>query len=367
MKVVQLLPAMAGGGVEQGTVEIARALTKAGHESTVVSAGGRLVAALDAEGSRHVEWNLGAKHPATLLQVRRFRRWLLRERPDILHVRSRLPAWVAWLAWRGMQPGRRPRLVTTVHGLYSVGLYSAVMTRGERVIAVSETAKRYALANYPGLDPQRVVRIDRGVDPARFHKDFRPSTEWTRDWQCAYPELRDKQLVVLPGRLTRLKGHRDFIAAMRRLRDSGVDAAAVVVGDAAAKHAAYEAELKASAPDIVFTGHRSDVREVMSIADAVVSASTHPESFGRTVLEALSLGTPVVGYDHGGVGEILANVYPEGRVPVGDSGALAAKLADTLADPDAARRKVRDHDYDVGRMCAETLALYAALASADGG
>ena len=361
MKVVQVLPALEGGGVEQGTLEIARALVAAGHESIVVSNGGRLVDTLANEGSRHVAWDIGRKRPSVAFDVRKFRRWLDTERPDVVHARSRLPAWVAWLAWRRMAPDDRPRFVTTVHGLYTVGRYSAVMTRGEHVIAVSETARRYALDNYPGLDTDRVTRIYRGVDRARFHKGFRPSTDWLRRWRAAYPTLGERPMVVLPGRITRLKGHADFVAAMSRLGAKGVDAAGVVVGGVEPKHRSYQAGLAKQAPNLVFTGHRSDVRDIMAHAAAVVSLSTRPESFGRTVLEALSLGTPVVGYDHGGVGEILDAVYPEGRVRVGDHATAADRLAGILADPTAARRAVRDHDFDVMRMCAQTLAVYDGL------
>ena len=359
---VQVLPALDGGGVEQGTVEIARALVAAGHESVVVSKGGRLASVIEGEGSRHVVWDVGRKRPAILLEVGRFRRWLADERPDILHVRSRMPAWVAWLAWRGLAAETRPRFVTTIHGLYSVGRYSAVMTRGERVIAVSETAQRYALDNYPRLRAERVTLIYRGVDRRRFRRGYRPSNDWCDRWAAANPALRRRPMIVLPGRITRLKGHLDFIAAMERLQGRGVDAIGVVVGGVEGKHRAYQAELVKRAPQIVFTGHRTDVREIMAHAAAVVSLSTHPESFGRTVLEALSLGTPVVGYDHGGVGEILEAVYPEGRVPVGDHGAIADKLEAVLAEPKAARCAIRDHDFDVTRMCAETLALYEAAA-----
>lgn len=362
MKVVQVLPALDGGGVEQGTLEIARALVAAGHESIVVSNGGRLVGTLTDEGSRHVVWDIGRKRPSIVFDVGKFRRWLDRERPDVVHARSRMPAWVAWLAWRRMAPDDRPRFVTTVHGLYTVGRYSAVMTRGERVIAVSETARRYALDNYADLDADRVIRIYRGVDTMRFYKGFRPSADWLRRWRAAYPALGDRPMVALPGRITRLKGHADFIAAMTHLRARGIDAAGVVVGGVESKHRSYREALAKQAPDLVFTGHRSDVREIMAQAAAVVSLSTHPESFGRTVLESLSLGTPVVGYDHGGVGEILATVYPEGRVPVGDTAAAADRLASILADRHAACRAVRDHDFDVERMCTETLAVYDGLA-----
>ena len=167
LTVLQVLPALDGGGVERGTLEVAAALAQRGHRSLVISAGGRHVDRLEAAGSRHIAWPIGAKTPLVLRWVRPLRRLLLEERVDILHARSRLPAWVAWLAWRGLPPERRPRFLTTVHGLYSVNAYSAVMTRGERIIAVSDTARDYVLANYPGVEPERIAVIHRGVDTAR--------------------------------------------------------------------------------------------------------------------------------------------------------------------------------------------------------
>ena len=363
MKVVQVLPALASGGVEQGVLEVAAALVAAGHESVVVSGGGRMVAALTGAGSRHVEWDIGRKHPATVLRVPAFRRWLGRERPAIVHARSRLPAWVAWLAWRRMPRRVRPRFVTTVHGLYSVNAYSAVMTRGERVIAVSDTARDYVRKNYPHVDEARLRRIHRGVDRCRFHPRFQPSAAWREAWRRTYPELAGKTVVTLPGRLTRLKGHHDFIDIMGAVAKEHPAVAGLVVGGADAKHRAYEAELKARARNLVFTGHREDLREVMAVSAAVVSLSTHPESFGRTVLEALSLGTPVVGYAHGGVGEVLAQVYPPGRAAAGDRADAARVLGRVLDDQTAARAAVREHGFSVARMTAETLRLYEELAS----
>ena len=373
MKVVQVLPGLQGGGVERGTLEIASALVAAGHESVVLSAGGRMVAELEAGGSRHVRWALGRKHPAVALELRRLRRWLARERPDILHVRSRVPAWVCWLAWRGMAQGRRPRFVTTLHGLHSVSPFSAIMARGERVIVVSETARRYLLNNYvdprvpalrrTGLTRDRMHRIYRGIDPSRYPRAHTPCSAWLAQWQRDFPTLNPRRMVILPGRLTRLKGHEDFPAIMELVSKQHPDAVGVVVGGEEERSRAYAASIRAASPGIVFTGHRSDLREIMALASAVVSLSNRPESFGRVVLEALSLGVPVVGYDHGGVGEILEEVFPEGRTPMGDTDQAANRLVAVLDDETGARERIRDHDFTLQRMCQETLALYEELAA----
>ena len=130
LTVLQLLPELDSGGVERGTLEVAEALVGAGHRSLVMSAGGRMVPALEAGGSEHLAWNIGHKSPFTARFVPRLRRLLRECSVDIVHARSRVPAWVAYLAWRGMPPGRRPRFVTTAHGVYSVNAFSEIMVRG---------------------------------------------------------------------------------------------------------------------------------------------------------------------------------------------------------------------------------------------
>lgn len=365
LTVVQVLPALEAGGVERCTLEIARALVAAGHRSIVVSGGGRLVEQLLREGSEHVALPVKRKSPLTLLQVGPLRRLLRELRPDILHARSRVPAWVAWLAWRKLPAGERPRFVTTVHGLHSVSPYSAIMVRGEAVIAGSETVRRYIADNYPQCPADRVHLIPEGVDPLEFPYDHQPDAAWLARWREQFPELQGKRVLALPGRLTRLKGHATFIDLIGRLADGHADIHGLIVGGAEAKKAAYADELKAAVAAaglsgrISFTGHRSDMKDVLSQCDLVFSLSTQPETFGRTVLEALRLGRPVLGWDVGGVGDILARCYPQGRVPPGDSAALEAATRRWLAAPD--RPAPCDH-FLLSTMCDRTLALYEGLA-----
>lgn len=364
LTVVQVLPALESGGVERGTLEVAQALIDAGHRSIVLSGGGRMVQALTAAGSEHVCWPVGRKSLLTLRWVPRLRRLLSEQQVDILHVRSRVPAWVAWLAWRGMDPASRPRLVSTVHGLHSVSAYSRIMTRGERVIAVSETVRGYILDNYPGVDPAVIRVIPRGVSALEFPYGWRPDPAWLQGWRAAYPQLEGRRVLTLPGRITRLKGHRDFIALIGRLKTYGASVHGLIVGGEDVRRRAYAQELRALvqqqglAADITFTGHRTDLRDVFAVSDLVCSLSTRPESFGRTVLEALSLGRPVVGYDHGGVGEVLAEVYPPGRVPLANAEALFRCASGLLDQPPPVPR---GHRFTLEAMLSHTLAVYEDL------
>ena len=368
MKVVQILPALNAGGVERGTLEIAARLVKEGHESIVVSDGGRLVPELEKAGSRHVAMPIHRKSLATLLQVRPMRRFLTKERPDIVHIRSRVPGWVTWLAWRGMDPATRPRLVSTVHGFYSVNRYSAIMTNGERVIAVSDSIRSYILENYPATAAEKIRVIPRGIEPGNYGVDFKPSADWLERWQVENPGLEGKIVFLLPGRITRLKGHEDFFQLIATLKREGLPVHGLVVGDTHEKKRVYLEELRASVEDhgisgdVTFTGHRSDIREIMAVSDIVFALSQQPESFGRTVLEAMALGKAVVGYDCGGVGELLATLFPAGKVPLGDKQRLAEVTRAVIRDrpvPEAV-----GEPFTLDAMCGATLGLYQELLSA---
>jgi glycosyltransferase involved in cell wall biosynthesis len=363
LTVMQLLPALESGGVERSTLEIGAALVDAGHHSLVVSAGGRLVPELERGGSRHVALDLGHKSLRTLRHVHRLRRLIEVERPDIVHARSRLPAWIAHFALRGLS-GPRPALVTSVHGLNSPGRYSGILTRGERVICVSRTVRDYVLRHYPGTDPQRLRVIERGVDPAAFPRDFVASAAWQREFFAGHPALEGGVLLTLPGRGTRLKGHAEAIRLLAALRAQGIDARGLLLGAEERGREAYLRELRELArvlqveAVLVISPPRNDVREVMSISALVLQLSSKPEAFGRTAAEALSLGRPVLGFDHGGVGEILAHHFPAGGVAPGAAGVLVQRALDLLRAPPPVPL------YDgatLARMQAATLAVYAEL------
>jgi len=219
LTVVQLLPALHSGGVERSTLEVAQALVAAGHRAIVVSAGGRLVPPLLDSGAEHLALDIGRKSLLTLRHVVALRRLFAETGADIVHARSRLPAWLGWHALRGLPRERRPHWVTTMHGLNSPGRYSAIMATGERVICVSNTVRDYLLAHYPATDPQRLRVIPRGVDPAQFPQVAASDRRPRQAVDALYPSLAgDGPLLLLPGRGTRLKGH-----AIRRGRHHRAD------------------------------------------------------------------------------------------------------------------------------------------------
>ncbi|MDP4648201.1 MAG: glycosyltransferase, partial [Akkermansiaceae bacterium] len=231
MKVLQILPELNSGGVERGTLEVADFLVKHGHEALVVSGGGRQVGDLEALGAKHIKMPVHKKSMGSLFQVKRFRKLLEDEKPDILHIRSRVPGWIAYLAWKKMDPSTRPRLVSTVHGFYSVNKYSAVMTKGERVIGVSESIRDYIVWNYPRTDARKISVIHRGVSAREFPFGYEAPPEWRAEWNSLHPRLSGKRLLLLSGRITRWKGQIDFIRVVAGLKAKGSDIHGLIVGE----------------------------------------------------------------------------------------------------------------------------------------
>jgi glycosyltransferase involved in cell wall biosynthesis len=318
LTVLQILPALESGGVERGTLEVAQCLVERGHRALVMSAGGRLSTQLQTLGAEHYAWPIGQKSLKTLFLVRRLRRFLIEHKIDIVHARSRVPAWIAWLAWRDMDPLTRPRFITTAHGLYSVNCYSWIMTQGERVIAVSDTVRDYLLQAWPDTSSGKIIVIPRGVDAHTYPYGYQPDAAWKRKFFEDFPEASGKLLLTLPGRVTRLKGHEDFIEIVRGLKNRGVPVYGLIAGGATPSKQRYLHQLRTRGRamglqhDLGFSGQRDDLKNILAISSLVLSLSTQPESFGRTTLEALRLGIPTAGYDQGGVGEILRTIYPEG-------------------------------------------------------
>ena len=367
--VLQVLPALgAGGGVERGTVEIAAAVTAAGGRALVASEGGVQVHELSRAGAEHVDLPLASKNPLVMrANAGRLARLIESEGVDIVHARSRAPAWSAYYAAR--RTGRH--FLTTFHGTYSAGNgfkrnYNAVMTRGERVIALSGFIAGHIHRVY-GVPARRIRVIHRGVDLTRFDP-ARVGAErvvtLAREWR-----LPDGMLVVmLPGRLTRWKGQAFFIEAIARLRRR--DIRCLLVGSDQGR-TAYRQELEAligrqGLDEVVrIVDHCDDMPAAYMLTDVVVSASTDPEAFGRVVVEAQALGRPVIASDHGGARETVIAGETGWLTPPGDAQALADAIERVLDLGGAARRALAGksiahvrRNFSKDAMCAKTLDVY---------
>lgn len=357
---------MQSGGVEQVVLELGKAFSSQGIHNIVVSSGGRLVEQLERDGSRHIAMPIGKKSLMTLFQTGRLARLLAKERPDILHLHSRVPAWIGLFACRRLPAPFRPAVVTTVHGMYSVNPYSAVMTKGDRVIAVSRCIRDYILTNYPQT-PSEIIRvIPNSIDPSTYNPAYKPSPEWLAKWTSQYPELQGKYNLCLPGRLTRIKGHLDLIPILSELNKQGIPAHVVIVGEAGKSKIAYKQELidayRQAGLDsqITWVGHRNDLIDILSFCSATLALATAPEAFGKTTLESLSLGKPVAGYAHGGIEEQLRDFFPDGLIPVGNTAAAASKLAEWYHTPPSVPHNI-PREYTIDGMIQSHLDLYREL------
>ena len=339
MKVLQILPALNSGGVERGTVDLAAELVRRGHKSLVMSSGGSMVRQLEAEGSQHITLPVHQKSLKSLFQVRALRRLLLELDADIIHLRSRVPAWMTWLALKKIPTHKRPALVSTFHGLYSVSPYSAIMGCGDQVIAISQCVYDYILENYPKVDRNKISIIHRGVDTRLFN----PNTPVDADWQAQFfnehPQLAGKPLLLMPGRLSRWKGQLQFVELILRLKLEGTACQGVIVGGPTPGKEGYLRELQDAVKnrgldaDVTLLGHRSDMAEIYRQAAIVFNLSQHAEPFGRTVIESLAMGIPVVSYDYGGPAESLRTCFPQGLVPRDNQAALVSAVQGILRQP----------------------------------
>ena len=354
MVVVQILPALNNGGVERGTVEVANFLAKSGHTSIVISAGGKMLDNFS-EKVEHISLSVGKKSLTSLLLINKLKQIFVERKVDIVHARSRLPAWLVYKAIAKIKQ-HKPKFITTIHGLYSVKRYSSIMARGDRVIAVSKTAADYIKTHYSKYlkgDPQIIYR---GIDPNKFSYGHEPDILWLQKFYEKHHQLVGHKIVLLPGRLTSLKGAKDLLFW---LQSQDNDAKLVFTADP--ENDMYAARLyhwfkeKGVEQRIVWIGLQTSMADLYAIANVVVSTSIRPESFGRTVVESLAVGTPVVGYNHGGVGEILSEIFPQGKVDLGDVEELSRKINQVLENMPVIENT---QPYLLSDMLQQTIALY---------
>jgi glycosyltransferase involved in cell wall biosynthesis len=366
--VLQVLPSLLAGGVERGTSDIAAALTAAGWRSVVVSAGGPMVREIVRAGATHITLPVDSKNPLVMYRnVRRLANVIRAHKVDIVHARSRAPAWSALAAAQATGA----HFVTTFHGAYNAQnkykrRYNAIMARGERVIAISEFIRDIAVNEY-GAIPDHVRVIPRGVDLVTFDP---MSVSGVRVVQLAHAwNVPDGiPVVMLPGRLTRWKGQNVLIDALAKLDRR--DLWCVLVGADQGREA-YRRELiqhatRAGLGDTVrIVGHCNDMPAAYMIADVVVSASTDPEAFGRVSAEAQAMGRPVIATDHGGSRQTVLDGETGWLVPPGDADALAQALKHALGLSRPERERLGERavahvraNFTKAAMCAQTLAVY---------
>lgn len=377
--ILQIIPELDTGGAELSTIEICDAIVRAGGRAIVLSEGGRLTPRITASGGEFIPFPAATKNPLKILwNAHRLGRLLTEEGVDLVHARSRAPAWSALIAAR--RAGKP--FVTTYHGAYRESgriknIYNSVMARGDIVIANSRYTRDLIHARY-GTSPSRLRIIYRGVDGRTFDPasiDAARVAALRAAWGLA-PETR---IILQAARLTNWKGQSVVIAAAKQLRQEGKlgDAIVVMAGDAQGREGYRERlETEIASADLKgqvrLVGHVDDIPAAFRTAHVAVVASTGPEAFGRAATEAQVMGCPVISTNIGAPPEtVLATPHvPAARrtgwlVPPDDAPSLASALSEALSltadDHRALGDRARSHvltSFSLDAMRRETLAVY---------
>ena len=371
--ILQVLPALSTGGLERGAIEIAAAITQAGGKAIVASKPGPLLIQLRHAGALHVPLNLKSKSPVAVLRRARDLQKLIRQQGvDLVHARSRIPAWAAWLACRreGIP------LVTTWHGVHGAGwwgkkLYNSVLARGTRVIAISNFIAGRLSGQY-GVQSDRLRTIPRGADPSLFDPE-KVSGERIQRLAEAWSVPHGARVILMPARLTAWKGQRVLIEALKFLKQASVTPwICVLVGPETDHKFALSLGRRIQElgleDRVRFAGTCQDMPAACALAAVVVAPSLRPEPFGRTLVEAQMMGKPVIGTAQGAMMETVLPGQTGLVIPPDNPQALAEALVGILsADDDTLAylaENAREHvlrNYTIRQMQSATLGVYDEL------
>lgn len=365
---LQLLPELESGGVERGTIDIAKAAKRAGLTSIVASNGGKMVSQLENAGIKHCQMNLATKNPLAIFSNKfKLKKLIDDRRINILHARSRAPAWSGYMA---ALEADIP-FITTFHGTYSIGnalkkRYNSVMTKGDVVIAISNFIADHIISNYE-IDEQKIKIVPRGVDLSFFsNQNISQNRLLIMAEKLGIPD--GLPVIMLPGRITRWKGQKILLEALALLPHR--DFFCLLIGDSK-KNSSYLKEITAYIKNTKLLGHVrilsacSDIPAAYALSDIVISASTKPEAFGRVAAEAQAMEKIIIATHHGGSLETVLDERTGFLTPPADIYALSEKIDYALKLSGEARKMItssaRKHiedNFSLDAMCNATLEIY---------
>lgn len=373
--ILQIVPALNTGGVEQGTVSLAKALKHKGYRSLVASAGGAMVPFIEKDHVTHYTLPLATKNPINIIRnIWVLKKLIEKEKVDLVHVRSRAPAWSTFFAcYMTGTP-----LVTTFHATYNINfpfkrLYNSIMVRGDAIIAISRYIKKHIMVNYKNyINSKEPYLIERGINMDYYNPDAVTkdrTDKLIKEWKVK----KDKPIFLMPARLTRWKGQNTVLKALKLFKDKGHDFTCIFVGSDQGRHG-YKQELIAMTKafeldkNVMFADHCADMAAAYSICDYVIHASTDPEGFGRIIAEgqamrrlviATNLGAPAEIIDHGENGLLHA---PGNFMDLCSVLEFAFNLGPKKREELIERAYQKAHElYSDQRMFQKTIDIYEAL------
>ena len=370
MKVMRLLSSLKHDESERGIFHLGRALVKNEHTSIIISSADEdndLVRRLKRDGNHYHQLYMNKKSWLALLQVVPLRRLIEKYDPDIIHVHSRTPAWILRLALRRARVKRRPKLVSTMYGFYPINKYSQALLDVDTIITVSDSVTDYLKSGLrrEELDPRVIKRIYRGVDIRRYPYRHNPSVYWLRHTFAEYPELENKKWLVFPTIIGNEYGQEWLIDILGNLEAEFPNIHVIIMdedyrpSDVAHEDFRQRSNTLGLGDRITYVGSkRNDMREWLSAANIVMALANQPESIGINALQAIHLGTPVIGWDQAAFSEILRPLYPQGLVKKYNANALCKAVRNQL---ESVTRPEMTTKFTMREMINETLAVYKDL------
>lgn len=360
MRVIQLLPELNEGGVERGVVDINREFVKNEIDSFVISSGGKLENQINIDGGKHIKFDVCSKNIFTaIFRINGLKKIIKDINPDIIHVRSRVPAWLVYFANKNLNI----KVVSTVHGFNSVGYYSSIMQKADAVICVSNSIKEYIQKHYQTAE-NKITVIPRGIDLELFNpKNI--DNSFIGNFKKEF-NLENKFIISSVGRITQLKDYETFIKAIYIVKQDIPNVVALIVGGTRSDKEDYLNSLKKLIKElnleesILFTGSQSKIEQIYALSHVIVSSSKKPESFGRAVAEAIALNTPVIATNHGGVKDIIIENENGFFFEIGDDKELANKIIE------AKKLSFNGYDYisknfSLSMMIEKTIKVYRGI------
>ncbi len=369
MKVMRLLSSLKHDESERGIFHLGRALVKRGHTSIIVSSADKeheLVKRLERDGNIYHQLSLEKKSWMALRQIWPLRQLIEKYQPDIIHLHSRTPAWILHWALKGAKLKHKPKLASTMYGFYPLNNYSRALLNVDCTITVSDSVSEYLLQGIKEVKkpPRSIIRIYRGVDTRNFPYRYNPSVYWIHRTFAEYPELEHKKWLLFPTVIGQEYGQEWLIDILGNLSEDFPNLHIIIMDEDSRRDVVHEEFMqRVNALELrdkfTFIGtKRNDMREWLAAANLVLGLANQPESIGINVLQAIHLGTPVVGWNKAAFHEILKPLYPQGLVKEETAYALCKVIRNQLEN--VMRPPITDK-FTMQQMIDETLAVYRKL------
>ena len=370
---MQIVPALDSGGVEQGTIDLANYIAQQENKNIIISNGGGMLPYLNNNFVSHYKLPVHSKNFFNMPFVARKINSIIRENNiNILHVRSRAPAWILPYIYK-----KKITTVSTFHNVYGnenilKQYYNKGLAKTDNIVAISKYVCQEIIKRYQ-IDPKKITTINRGVDTTFFDQsinDDNSSVTFLKDYNIP----ANKKIILYPGRLTEWKGQLEFLDIVEKIKNNSI--IFYFVGDD--KNINYKKKLinkikeKKLIENCIILGHldKHNLKMMYHFSDLVISMPLKPEGFGRTISESLSMKKLVLAYNVGGAKDQLEKLDDIYKINTSDKNELITKIKFILSLPsynfDRIKNESRDfviNNFSKNLMIKNYIKLYESLLS----